>query len=321
MNCSSNSLVALGYALVPAISLKELPRVRADFIDCVRSLPEFQDTAQSFVVGGFGAISTPSSQHHPFVRHLRARLHVIVVPLFLAAREELHEPALQMEQLVDRVMLRAVGVSASADSVHRDECVYTCPGDHIFGGWLNLDSEPQVFSCDPGSHLIGVNSGGGFAKIKDRCEIEAYKARRQRVLVPPGHLLVFFENILHDVVAKKTTVLGGSARLFAGWRLTHAHTPLIPATEQMLQQQQLVPLKSGQVPRMYPKLYWVNHAAKLAAWTAAHLRPEYTVDRVVLSGKRKGDTIRVPLEHVRAVKRAYASYAPHELALHTPQHF
>jgi len=326
-----NSLLDRGYALVPVMHGQQLRDTRKQFIDCMLHLPELQEGATTCVIGGFAAISTPSSQHHPFVRQLRVQLHHLVKPLFNQLRQDLHDPHLRMEQIVDRCMLRPQGVKASADSVHRDECKYALHGDHIFGGWLNLDiegtsitrgsTESQAFSCEPGSHLLGINSGGGFATITDKAQIKAYKDVRKIITVPPGHLLVFFENIRHDVVCKKTTIQGGSARLFAGWRLTHALHPLVPDTHNMLLNQQLMPLKSAQIPRMYPKLYWVNYVDKLAAWTAATLKPEYTVRRLVHAGKRKGETFIVPLEHIRTLKRKYEPYTQTEIDMHTPLHF
>lgn len=316
-----SELLTRGYALVPVMHGRQLHDTRLQFIDCMLHLPELQDGATTCVIGGFAAISTPSSQHHPFVRHLRVQLHHLVQPLFTQLRHDVHDPELRLEQIVDRCMLRPQGVKASADSVHRDECKYALHGDHIFGGWLNLDTESQAFSCEPGSHLLGINSGGGFATITDKAQIKAYKQVRKIITVPPGNLLVFFENIRHDVVCKKTTIRGGSARLFAGWRLTHAHTPLVPDTHNMLRQQQLMPLKSAQIPRMYPKLYWVNYVDKLAAWTATTLKPEYTVRRLVHAGKRKGETFTVPLEHIRTLKRKYEPYTQSEIDMHTPQHF
>jgi hypothetical protein len=314
-------LLTRGYALVPVIQGSQLRDTRHQFIHAMLHLPELQEGATTAVIGGFAAISTPSSQHHPLVRQLRVQLHDLVKPLFKQLRHDLRDPDLRMEQIVDRCMLRPQGVKASADSVHRDECKYALHGDHIFGGWLNLDTESQGFSCEPGSHLLGINSGGGFAAITDKAQIKAYKDVRKLVTVPPGNLLVFFENIRHDVVCKKTTISGGSARLFAGWRLTHAVHPLVPDTHKMLVEQHLMPLKSAQIPRMYPKLYWVNYVDKLAAWTATTLRPEYTVRKVVHAGKRKGESFTVPCEHIRTLKRKYEPYAQIELNMHTPQHF
>jgi hypothetical protein len=72
---------------------------------------------------------------------------------------------------------------------------------------------------------------------------------------------------------------------------------------------------------MYPKLYWVNYVDKLAAWTAATLKPEYTVRRLVHAGKRKGETFIVPLEHIRTLKRKYEPYTQTEIDMHTPLHF
>ena len=62
------------------------------------------------------------------------------------------DPDLKFEQVIDRMMFRRAGQSASAKSWHRDESLHAKEGDHIFGGWINLDDFNQTFSGIPESH-------------------------------------------------------------------------------------------------------------------------------------------------------------------------
>ena len=106
-----------------------------------------------------------------------------------------------LEQCFDRMMRRIPGERTDAESWHRDEAKNTQPGDDIFGGWINLDAQPQHFSCAPGTHLEAGARGrnDGFAKITSAAD----KARYQQianahgpVTIPPGHILIFYERLV-----------------------------------------------------------------------------------------------------------------------------
>lgn len=315
----AEQLLTKGFCTVPCYSTDQTAAKRILFMNHLRDLPEFTDEATSYVYGGFAAISTASSQHHPIIRMLRSEIHIVMRPFFQAVALQVAGPELKLEQIVDRAMFRPYGVSASPDSVHRDECKFALKDDYIFGGWLNLDSTPQQLSCEPRSHLLNVNTGRGFAKITDKAERAAY--RPVKIAVPPGHLLVFFENIMHDVCGKRIKSPVGMARLFLGWRLTSSNAPLIPDGLQLLDSQSLVPLKSGQMPRMYPTLAWTNWGDKLQQWTLLSLKPEYHTTRTYQSGKRKGTTLIIPQLYSSTSTHKRAKYEPYtasEKLMHTP---
>jgi hypothetical protein len=80
----------------------------------------------------------------------------------------------KLEQLIDRLMYRPKGASATAESWHRDNTPGAQPSDHTFGGWWNLDAETQKFSYARGTHLIhddskkaDLNTRGGCGTMQD----------------------------------------------------------------------------------------------------------------------------------------------------------
>ena len=219
----------------------------------VRSL--FEMTQTNIAAGGFAALNHPSSFHNQFVRSLRMRAHgeVVFRDLFgMMAEGGANSGSTHLEQVVDRMMIRRSGQSPTAEAWHRDVAVGTRPGDRVFGGWINLNSFNQQFSCVLGSahEARDPDSPVGFATIpsKDHPEIVA---RSSKVIIPPGHLIVFNEDTIHEVASQ---ALSGQSllRLFMGWRLSqwapNAPTPkpLIVDLDRRLNEQEGMPLKSGQ---------------------------------------------------------------------------
>ena len=143
----------------------------------------------------------------------------------------------------------------------------------MFGGWINLGDTDQWFSCVPGSHIGVTSTGTGFAKFSDAEKAE-FNAKRTRVRVPPGCLLIFNELIVHEVVGK--TMPTSMIRLFTGWYVSKSGEPhdsrpgdIIDGPEgrirsakarllARLSMQMPMPIKSGQAPVYVPGLYWYS---------------------------------------------------------------
>jgi len=213
-------------------------------------------------------------------------------------------------------MVRPVG--AAAETWHRDESPTARDDDLIFGGWINMDNHPQIFSCNAGSHK-GLVGNGGFEKVVDKGEIEACNQRRVHVVVPPGFILMFNQNILHEVVADKHSY--ASYRLFTSWRITKSSAPLIPTILDELGGQKVVTLKSGQVPPMWAKLHWTNWVDKLETYSES-FHPSCLEKEGVKSGKNKGREVTRVQRHLRGLVEygfeLYPGYTARELRLHTP---
>lgn len=310
-----------GYVVIPAPAFdarKKREEARSIAIYVLSNMPEFKDTKaidEPFVLGGFAALGNASAFHNNFVRLMRQYAMVEVLPLFrhMAAGD----PTVRLEQIIDRMLYRAKGDQATAESWHRDESTTATPTDTIFGGWWNLDDTDQSFSCVPGTHK-GVMGNSGFATIKDKEAKKALKAKAVTVRIPPGHILVFYERIVHEVVSQKAKAT--MYRLFLGWRLTHETTPLIPDLEERLRKKAVMPLKSGQTPPMYALLHWTNWRSKIVAFSdGIRDLDEFKEVRVVGSGEEKGKAYHIvrrfmpSLEGVAALPEDSRKRKPHEL--------
>lgn len=273
--------------------------LRSEFEKTVRSFPEykehppFQDLTKNntYILGGFSALGNPASFHNPLVRVLREWSMAATIPaLWRQFVLKLENPSSwSIEHVVDRMMVRPPGTSASPESWHRDEAPLALDGDLTFGGWLNLDHQAQYFSCVPGTHTAARGKSGFGKMLKSKAE--EYNRKKVKVVVPPGHILVFYEHIVHEVLSAKSNSV--SLRLFLGWRLSQpketASGPMIPDLDYLITQQAVMPLKSGQTPPMYAKLHWTNHRVKLATWSQRMMKKECLEKRMVLSGQHKGD--------------------------------
>jgi hypothetical protein len=256
----------------------------------------FDNDAFFPVEGGFAAMGNPSSFHNPFVRKLRMAAHVAVLEsgvIPFAADEN-------FEQVADRLMLRRSIKNPTAEAWHRDEAKFAVPGDTVYGGWVNLDTErAQVFSMVPFSANQVAGQNNGFARVDESEHVDMVNSSF-RVVVPPGHILIFNERTIHEVVARplyvsdirgKTGSQLARCRLFFGWRTTKATTPITPNLDARLEAQEALPIKSGQhahpnpppgasvdypgPPAMYSKLHPTNFPLLLKR-LASHLKPTAT---------------------------------------------
>jgi hypothetical protein len=293
--------------------------LQTQFDEALNNFPEYVPNPTHYVGGGFGALGNASSFHNSFVRTLRQRAMSAVFPVF----KEIAQPGDKFTQIIDRMMVRFPGQSPTAESWHRD--VSPAPaGTRVFGGWINLDNQNQYFSCVKGTHLLPPDSIG-FAKLGKEQSAHYTSLRKNlkkglpsgdvvQVTIPPGGILIFSENIIHEVFPSKTKYK--MRRLFLGWSLgqtIHASRDL----PRQLREQDVVTLKSGQDPRMWPKLYWVNYPHKIQE-LSKNFKEEHIQQKTVLSGKRKHETFDIipPVMHSKKIK--YAPYTTHEHNMYFP---
>lgn len=219
----------------------------------------FDMTQTNIAAGGFAALNHPSSFHNQFVRSLRMRAHgeVVFRDLFgMTNNNGANRGSTHLEQVVDRMMVRRSQQTPTSEAWHRDVAVGTRPGDRVFGGWINLNSYDQYFSCVLGSahERRDPTDPVGFATIPEAKHPEIV-ARSSKVVIPPGHMIVFNEDTIHEVAnnTNTTTLL----RLFTGWRLSRwepfgqTPEPLIVDLDRRLRDQEGMPLKSGQHKHYY----------------------------------------------------------------------
>lgn len=272
-----------GYAIInPKIDRQVLSQWQTTFLDCIfRNSQFFNKDAEDGILGGFSAFATPDSFHHPFVRFLRLQAEEAMSDFFAAFMTLIGMADSNLQVLFDRAMYRKQGKLVTAESGHRDECVFAQEGDHIFGGWFNIDHTTQHFLCVPGTH-VGSNKHSGFAPLT-KAEAAYYNSKKQTIVVPSGSILIFYENMVHFVANTKAKT--DSCRLFLGWRITNSAVPMDPDTEKYIQEQGVPKIKSGQVPPVYAKLHLVNHIEKLESFSKKNIRKELLVHHTVKSGK------------------------------------
>jgi hypothetical protein len=286
----ASDLRTYGAAVVPAFEFnieEERAMWESHLFGAMDQFPEYKVRGQNAqrVLGGFGALGNPSSFHHPTVRHFRATTkRYVFAPLFA---EFTDQPAMYLEMLFDRLCVRCEDfLRPSEDVWHRDVYdseKYGLPplheGDKLFGGWTNLDHRSQKFEGLLGTHVEDfATEQGGFAVFSD-ADIKRHRfcerllaqagtsfgatlrcdAADGCVLVPPGHTLVFVQELVHSVRSgpqPDTPAL----RVFHGLRLTRETRPLFDLGR-VLADGAVPRLPSGQMPAMYSK----NHYAAFAS--------------------------------------------------------
>lgn len=311
-----------GYMVVPFMDAASIAKARDDFDKEVRCFPETTPACEEEpieeilpVLGGFAALSNPSSFHNQTVRAIRTRAHPVALQAvrdagLLQSDEEF------FEQIPDRMMIRAKGLTASAESWHRDQTPSANDDDTVMGGWVNLDDKPQYFSCVPGSHKgVSGKGHGGFATIP-KTEHADLRARSAKVCIPPGHVLIFNEQLIHEVFSKRMAYT--SYRLFLAWRVTDSWVPLVKDITDRLADQAPITLKSGQFPPMYAVLHWTNWRDRLALFSN-RFNPLCTELRTV---KKTGDEHMVVHRQMKSLKeygfKRYPSYTPEEMKMYKP---
>lgn len=307
-----NPLKANGYMVVQLMTLVETVAHRKAVLDAVKAAPELNHPGAnpaSQVVGSFGALGTPSSQNNDAVRILRMLAQLRTVKTVWRGMAD----GRKLEQLVDRLCVRTK--KQPKESWHRDETPFAPAEDDIFGGWINLGESSNYLSCAKGTHTEPRGTGG-FTKITDPAPFDA---KRVRVEVPPGHLVIFYEHLAHEVCSVPIKKL--DVRLFVGWRLTTRDTPLIADIAKRFKEQATFTIKSGQECPMHAALHWTNWR-KLLTEFSKQFRPECKTFRTVGSGAHKGEKHCVVFRFLPSLKAMglplYPAYTDEEIALHFP---
>lgn len=256
------TLLQNGVVVMPVFNQHDLQLYNNAFWQTVKSFPEYKDPQNAiYIQDSFGALGNPSSFHNPVVRHIRTNIMFRAVPLFSSIAGEK-----KLEQLIDRMSIRRQGTTIGKESWHRDQGPAS-PGDVIFGGWINLDLEnEQRFSCIPGSHIIRTDVTG-FVK-----ETPVDESQKKIYSIPSGHWIVFYQNILHEVLPGKTKFT--SIRLYTGFRLTDSDVSLYNEEATLKDQGVITHLPGGGVVPMYTANHLRFHAEKTITWSQNTFQPQ-----------------------------------------------
>lgn len=317
----AKSLIKHGYAVVMPVgdSIIDRAATRSSIDKEISEFREFSSEASDRTpLGGFAAYGNPSSFHNPTVRKLRLDAYNIISPALDRLAQKTGE-GYNKEALIDRLLVRPPKRSPSAESWHRDESPAAADDDVVLGGWWNLDDKASQFSCIPRTHKA-VSGHSGFATIKDKAQIQQFNSSKYCINIPPGAILLFNEQLIHEVVATKRAYT--SYRLFLGWRITRASTPLFgDSLATQLEEQAPITIKSGQEPPMWAKLHWTNWVDKLVAFSA-NFNDACREPLTIKSGKRAGEQFSIVHRSMKSLKQygfpLYAPYTEAETAILKP---
>tara|TARA_B100001057_G_scaffold492543_1_gene585131 strand:+ start:1031 stop:2218 length:1188 start_codon:yes stop_codon:yes gene_type:complete len=281
-------LVREGVVVVPTPLVDRALRTQTqqEFFRHVRESPEFKDPDPDDPnwrpsLGGFAAMANPSSFHHPWVRKLREQMTAAVLE-----SDAIPIEGRKLEKTFDRLMYRTAGQTPTAESMHRDISPMALSTDVVFGGWVNLDHVDQFFSCAPRTHSEVPGQNSGFALIKTDEEKAKYRPLFETIAIPPGHCMIFYERLVHEVLAKRATVR--MLRMHLGWRVTDADDALFDEKlmKYWIEKQGVPKLKSGQDPPVWPSAYsnYPKNFQTLTDWSTRTF-VEQCVDDTLVGGK------------------------------------
>lgn len=297
------------------------PQHKKDLLEEASNFPEFKPGVEKFVMGGFAALGNPSSYHNPVVRRMRQWAMGIVVPRLFVPLVEKTGVDYNLEKYMDRMTIRIPGEKATPESYHRDESKFASGNDRVFGGWINLDNTSQWFHCSPKTHMKNALTHSGFNKIEEDEEKEQCRRFTHKIEIPPGHILVFYENMIHTVVSKNIT--SKMVRLHMGWRLTTS-TGMRDEVRKAIDDQGVPLIKSGQKPPMYSPMHIgpKEATARLIDWSEKSLKPICLETKTWQSGDNKGQTYTIVHKYMKSLKEygfpLYPQYSDDERNMYQP---
>lgn len=313
----AQKLFSDGYVVIAGLlgaeGQEEVDRVRELIELEILSAPEIAEGVEhvsNLQGGSFKALSTNASFHTGSVRALRLLLANNLQDFFLSFLEIIKKK--NVEILFDRYRSQPKGTSVGSQAHHRDESTAALLEDVILGGWFNVSAQgvSQYFSCLQGTQLA-VNKKGGHAKLKPT---KAQLQKAIKVEVPPGSLILFYQNIIHQV-HRVNRLPAESTRLHFGVRFTDSEEPLFDHT-QVFNNYQAPFLPSGQRCVLFPRLYWVNHFHLLLKMVP-YFQEELHVQR-----KRKAQDVTVIPDSITltpAMREQYIPYGDEERAYYRPR--
>lgn len=313
-----------GVCVVPVLSKKEVSCFQGLFNETLLDFKEYKSPTLDtiYVKGGFGGLGNPSSFHNYLVRILRMRLmasHIVKVfgelesksrPESKSGPEKSGPKKRKLCQLIDRMSIRRKGVTLTSESWHRDETPKIPKDTDIFGGWLNLDNDNQFFSCVKGTQILSRDienkESKGFATITpEEIEREKYEKRKSKIKVPSGHCIIFYQNIVHEVLKVKYDKR--SVKLYVGWALTNKE---IIDYSDAIKNNGVVQIPSKQFPPMYAKMDLNFRMKDLIQWSKDTF---YDKDLEHKVGKGKIKEYRIIPRFMKSLKEmGYELYEPYD---------
>lgn len=225
----------------------------------------------------FGALGDPWSFHMPVRKRIDVALHRWVDANLknycFRDRFFLHR---------DRAMVRVPNTTISGESWHTDNppavtgvfyknendelLIDSHENDITLGGWVSLSGR-NAFCCCPGTHELRRKKDlNGFVPFSKE---ENTKFTRDSIImtVPPGHAILFYQNIVHCINPGRISVR--TTRTFLGISFTNAeHTGFYRDLDRRLRAFSSMQLPSGQEPFMYEAMHLVFWRDRIETYSA-----------------------------------------------------
>ena len=236
--------------------VSQLPHIQAHVLDFVTNWQlEFKDPTKPLVLGGFGALGTPSSFHAPPIRALNQLMHDVLMPFFMA-----RNPNKYITSMFNRFCIRYPGTSTGNEAPHRD----SDPEDGFYyGGWLNTGDQPQKFTCMLGSHHYTAG-GAGFHKLAG-AELDEYQRHRSTIIIQPGQIIVF-KSLKHEIHNTKCVAI--TSKIWHSFFVSATEDSLLYDPQEIARQLSVPLLPSKQDSPMYALLHYVNWRDRLREFSA-----------------------------------------------------
>jgi hypothetical protein len=279
------NLISHGICVVP---IGDTAGYLAQFEDYMNNVPEFKrdwvlkrtggpqgtwtpgkhtdDHVNSFVdyrfaAGNFGAFNLASSYHVPLSRNIDTDMYAIFEPILAVMGTIFNLP--HVEMIPDRLCFRPSQDMLGGDTVHRDVSAGLEASDLAFGGLVNLNTNAnQGLTIQTGSHYFHSDqNGGSFTKVsadtaEGRYAMLHFDAYKSRIVIPPNHACIFFENILHEI--PPGPVANDTFRKFIAFRLTRATTTVYKDNILARLNQSPLAHKGGTRSPLWPDKYDMN---------------------------------------------------------------
>jgi hypothetical protein len=282
-----------GWKIIPIYGEGDIENIYDCFKETLERSPELSENFEfghKVALGGVQYLPLPGFWYSEFSQNVHGKAYKEAVKMFKnlpGIDKELYFSASP-----DRFMMRPGDLKPDTNAWknlwHQDAAPNTSDEDKVFGGWLNLNTYTQYFRCLDGTHSrnsplfdeLGIRNhhkDGGFDKFskEDQKRLTAYwnkTGKMKDVKIPPGHMLVFYENIIHTVLSNPHSGDKPLLRLHCSWVIspkaealhnrpkeTKGFTPL----RKYFEKRELVPVRSGQQTPVYSTLHLWDKGARV----------------------------------------------------------
>lgn len=315
-----NELRTEGCTVFEVLSDSQLNTIRKDWGAYLESVPEMKDSSfkehtgdsehinSNFSFGQHGTLNFASSFYADAAMRTREIADFKMQRFFKLYVNNLHlsnakRGKYRLCQNMDRFALRPYGFKIKHEMIRYTKAL-EFGHDELINGWINLDSKDQTFYYVKDSH-----------NDKDRThDAERFMTEQTTLTVPSGYMVLFDNNLITGEVDQDPQRYD-SMRQHVSWTIGISTQPVFPLTE--FENQGLIRLPTGHLPRMFAKSDLSNRIDSLSEWAENELK-DYVTDVIIMDDDRG---IVLPQAHCPSLDSASEKYQlmPSDYALFTPR--